>query len=99
MLLTGMKKFTEIPVPALAIFANPHSQGAWVDQNPDSGVQKAAQAYSAALAALTERQMKAFREGVPTARVVVLPRAHHYVYLSNQADVLREMRAFLDGLR
>ena len=31
---------------------------------------------------------------MPTAHVVVIPGAHHYVYLSNEADVLREMYAF-----
>ena len=32
-------------------------------------------------------------------RVVVLPGAQHYVYLSNEPDVGREMRAFLTGLQ
>jgi len=32
---------------------------------------------------------------VPGARVVRLPNANHYVFISNEADVLREMRAFL----
>jgi len=48
---------------------------------------------------LTETQIKEFEKGVPTARVVRLRGANHYVYLSNEADVLREMRAFLHGLR
>jgi hypothetical protein len=30
--------------------------------------------------------------------VVRIPGAHH-VFLSNEADVLREMRAFIDGLK
>ena len=59
---------------------------------------EAAKAYSATLDALTEKQAKAFEDGVPTARVIRLRGAHHYVYLSNEADVLREMRAFLTGL-
>ena len=97
-LLAGMKKYTAIPVPALVIFASPHGQGSWVENNTDPEVRAAARAYSAALDVLTERQAKAFEKGVPTARVVRLPGAHHYVYLSNEADVLREMRAFLAGL-
>jgi pimeloyl-ACP methyl ester carboxylesterase len=52
----------------------------------------------AALSALLERQAKAIEDGVPSARVVRLPGANHYVFLSNEADVLREMRAFV-GLR
>src|SRR5208283_5386180 len=98
-LMQGMKKFTKIPVPALVIFGIPHGQGSWVDNSTDPKVSEAANAYSAALTALTERQAKAFENGVPTARVVWLRGAHHYVYLSNEADVLREMRSFLIGLR
>ena len=58
----------------------------------------AAKAYSTALVALTDRQEKAVKNGVPTAHVVTLPGANHYVFLSNEADVLREMGAFLVGL-
>ena len=97
-LMSGMKKYTEIPIPALVIFADPHGQGTWVDQNADAKVRDAAKAYSAALSVVTERQIKAFASGVPTAHMVVLPGAHHYVYLSNEADVLREMSAFLASL-
>jgi non-heme chloroperoxidase len=35
---------------------------------------------------------------VPSARVVRVPHANHYVFLSNEAEVLQEMRAFLAGL-
>lgn len=97
-IVAGMKKYTDIPVPALAIFANPHGQGAWVDNSTDPKVRAAAKAYSAALTVLTERQANAFKNGVPTAHVVVLPGANHYVYLSNEAGVLREIRTFLAGL-
>jgi pimeloyl-ACP methyl ester carboxylesterase len=98
-LMTGAKKYTAIPVPALVIFANPHSQGVWVDKNADPSVQTAAKAYSTALEALTQRQEKSVEEGVLTAHVITLPNANHYVFLSNEADVLREMRAFIARLR
>ncbi len=98
-LMMGTKKYTDIPVPTLVIFANPHSQGPWVDGNTDRSVQSAAKAYSTALVALTERQEKAVEDGVPTAHVVTLPGANHYIFLSNEADVLREMRVFLAGVR
>jgi non-heme chloroperoxidase len=97
-LMEGMKQYTEIPVPALVIFGIPHGQGNWVDNNTDPKVRDAAAAYSAALTALTEKQATAFEAGVPTAHVVRLSGAHHYVYLSNEAEVLREMRSFLSGL-
>jgi pimeloyl-ACP methyl ester carboxylesterase len=95
-LMTGTKKFTNIPVPALVIFANPHSLGPWVDENVDPAVRAAAKAYSAALAPLTERQEQAVQHGAPTAHVVTLPGAHHYLFLSNELDVLHEMRTFLN---
>jgi hypothetical protein len=47
----------------------------------------------------TGAQVAAVEAGVPSAGVVRLPKANHYVFLSNEADVLREMRAFLDGLK
>jgi non-heme chloroperoxidase len=97
-IMSGMKKYAAIPVPALAIFAIPHGQGKWVDSSTDPKVCEAAKAYSAALTPLTESQEKAFANGVPTARVVRVRGAHHFVYLSNEADVLLEMRAFLAGL-
>jgi len=45
-----------------------------------------------------EAQAKAFERGVPYARVVWVPHANHYVFLPNEADVLREMNAFLIAL-
>jgi non-heme chloroperoxidase len=97
--LMGAKKYTDIPVPALVIFANPHSLGSWAGDNTDPSVRTAAEAYSAAMAALVERQEKAVENGVPRAHVITLPGAHHYVFFSNEADVLREMRTFVTGLR
>src|SRR6266446_10224139 len=97
-LLMGTRKYTDIPVPALVIFANPHGLGTWVDGNTDPTVRTAAKSYSSVLAALTERQEKAVENGVPTAHVITLPGAHHHVFLSNEADVLRETRAFIGGL-
>jgi len=97
-LMTGTKKYTAIPVPTLVIFANPHSQGIWVDENTDPSMQIAAKAYSTALEALTERQEKSVEDGVPTAHVITLPGANHYVFLSNEAEVLKDIDAFLASL-
>ena len=46
-----------------------------------------------------EAQAKAFESGVRSARVVRLPHANRLVFLSNEVDVLREMKAFLGGLQ
>ena len=95
---SAIKKYTHISTPALVIYANPHGQGPWVDHNPDPKISEAAKAYSAALVVLTDRQVRSFEKGVPRARVVNIPGANHYIFLSNQADVLREMHGFLAGL-
>jgi hypothetical protein len=97
-MLEGMKKYADIPVPALVIFAIPHAQAKWVNDSTDPKVREAAKAFSAAEVVLTTRQAKVFEDGVPTAHVVRLRGADHYIYLSNEADVLREMRSFLSGL-
>ena len=65
--MAGMKKFTDIPVPALVIFGIPHGQGNSVENSTDPKVCETAKAYSAALTALTESQAKAFENAVPTA--------------------------------
>ena len=93
-IVAGVQKYSAIPVPALAIFASPHELGPWVDQADASKVRAALEQTES----LVTRQAKAFEEGVPGARVVRLAHAHHYVFLSNEADVLRELRAFIAGL-
>jgi len=95
-ILAGVQKYSAIRVPALAIFATPHDMGSWVDRAPDPSKVREALAHTESLVTL---QAKAFEEGVPGARVVRLERAHHYVFLSNEPDVLRELHAFIAGLR
>jgi non-heme chloroperoxidase len=97
-ILKGTRRYTGIPVPALVIFSMPHVREAWMTKSSEPAVRKAAEAYFTMVDALTERQAKAFEEGVPTARVIRL-RGRPHVFLSNEADVLREMRAFLAGLK
>jgi pimeloyl-ACP methyl ester carboxylesterase len=46
-----------------------------------------------------EAQAKAFESGVRGARVVRLAHANRMVFLSNEADALREMNAFLGSLQ
>jgi non-heme chloroperoxidase len=97
-IMTGTKRHTDIPVPALAIFAIPHVPETWMSKSTDPAVREAVKAYFTRLDALAEKQAKAFEDGVHTARVIRL-RSAHYIFLSNEADVLREMRAFLTGLK
>ena len=45
-----------------------------------------------------DKQINAFEAGVPTARVVRLAHAGHDVFVTNEADVMREMGIFLNAL-
>ena len=93
-LLKAMTKFAQIPAPALFLVSS-QSPGVWAEATTDPKTQE----QMAALNGFLERQATAIREGLPGARVVKLAPAHHYVFLSNEADVLREVRAFVAGLR
>jgi non-heme chloroperoxidase len=43
--------------------------------------------------------MKAFEKGALSSRIVRLPGARHYVFMSNEAEVLKEIRDFTGGLK
>jgi pimeloyl-ACP methyl ester carboxylesterase len=89
----GEQKYAKIRVPALAIFANPRKR----DPYPFNTAKENLEAAALQTAGI-EEQAKAFENGVPSARVVRIPQSDHYVFLSNEADVLREIRAFLADL-
>jgi pimeloyl-ACP methyl ester carboxylesterase len=91
----GKQKYTRIPVPGLAIFAVPHAELAAM--YPDNPSARAAVMENDRAATTT--QADAFKAGVPNARVVLLPNASHFVFKSNEAEVEREMRAFLATLQ
>jgi pimeloyl-ACP methyl ester carboxylesterase len=95
-IVLGEQKYTDIRVPVLAIYANPHDPSPYAFDIFNTPAERAVA--EAIPTAETEEQAEAFESGAPSARVVILPHANHYVFLSNEADVLREMRAFLAGL-
>ena len=90
-IMKGRQKYTSIPVPILAIYALPHDAG--------PGVPATMRAQTEANDVKAEAQAKAFEEGLKNARVVRIARANHYVFLSNEADVLREMETFIASLK
>jgi non-heme chloroperoxidase len=98
-IFAGMKKYTDIRGPVLAIYAVPSYLGTWLDNTKDLDVRTAADAYIARMRVSMEKQARAFEDGVPNARVVRLSGSHHLVFMSNEIDVLREMRAFLAVLK
>lgn len=92
-IMEGEQKYTEIHAPVLLIYAVPHSGGPPLK---DPSMRAAMEARDEAN---TNAQAQAFASAVPQAVVVKLPHANHYVFDSNEADVLREMDAFIAGLK
>ena len=97
-IMTSSKKYANLTVPALAIFAIPHVPESWMTKNEDPAIHNAASTYFAKLDLLAEKQAKVFQDGVPEARIIRV-RGMHYIYLSNESDVLREIRSFLSNLK
>lgn len=89
----GERKYSDIPVPILAIFANPHNF-ANLPQLPSDKKDE----LIALDQARTGAQIKAF-ERLKNAKVVVFPDADHFVFFSNKQDVKRTMEDFLDTLK
>ena len=92
-IFNGEHKYTEIKVPCLAIFAVPHDASVILPTDPVH--------HAAAIAFELERATNvsnAFASGVPSAKVVRLRNANHYVFRSNEAEVIHYMKDFLDML-
>lgn len=91
-IVSGQRKYTDIRGPVLAIFASPG------EVPPGAAQDSAMRAMIAEVDSASEQQASAFARGVPQARVVRIPRANHFVFRSNEDEVLREMRAFINNL-
>lgn len=89
----GERRYGGVGCPLLAIYADPHDMAFMFKANPEG--LKAAEAEDQAR---TTAQADAFQVGNPSAHVVRLANANHYVFKSNEADVLREMNTFLATL-
>jgi len=92
-IIEGTQKYTSVPVPILAIFAVPSYFGSMAANDPAVRA-----TFEANVRASIDAQAKAVERGWPSARVVRIPNADHYVFQSNEADVLREMNAFIGSL-
>jgi non-heme chloroperoxidase len=100
----GVQKpdYARIHAPALAIYAIPQSARdltpTWVKGENPAMLAALNEEYPLLLAARKE-QMTEFQSGVAHSRVVELPGANHYVFLSNESDVLHELHDFLNALQ
>jgi acetylglutamate kinase len=66
-----------------------------VDQSTDAKVRNAAKSFSTEMNPLVEKQENAVRNGVPAAHVLTLAGANHYIFLSNEDEVVRDIRDFV----
>jgi len=101
----GQKKrdYSNIRVPVLAFYEFPRAAGDALrpgDYQPKNADERVAiDAFGSATAAYVERWRKNLQSGVPGARVIDLPGAGHFVFLTREAEVLRGLREFVAGLR
>lgn len=91
-IIRGEQKYTEINVPILAIYANPHDP-AHLRTMPAGRKSE----FIALDQAKTGAQARAFKK-LKSAKVVIYPNADHYVFFSNEQDVEKEMTRFLSTL-
>jgi non-heme chloroperoxidase len=88
--------FAGIGVPVLAMY---QAQGPFEDVAAEFDIRNeqeraALRQQYAATRAMYTRWQQDLRAAIPTVRIVELPGANIYMFLSNEADVLREIRAF-----
>jgi len=101
----GQKKrdYSNIRLPVLAFYEFPHASGDALrpdEYQPKDAEERAAiDAFGNATAAYVERWKKNLLSGVPGARIVDLPGAGHFVFLTREAEVLQGLREFVAGLR
>jgi len=100
----GVEKpeYHRISVSALAVYAAPRN---WKELMPGSAEftdpEKAAAAekVAAQMARIRKHMADEFRAGVANGRVVEIAGASHYLFQTNEAEVLQEMPAFLRNLK
>ena len=93
--------YAGIRVPVLAIYqAQPPFEEVAAEYDIRNEQQRAAlfQQYTA-IRNMYIRWQQDLRAAIPAARIVELPGANLFMFLSNEADVLREIRAFVATLR
>jgi pimeloyl-ACP methyl ester carboxylesterase len=87
------RDYSRIRVPILALFGTLSVNYRY--QPKDAQERTATEEFDAATKVFSDRNKKNLLKAKGGVRIVDLPQADHYLFLSNQADVLREMRVFL----
>lgn len=91
------RDYSKIRLPVLSFLGLGSSKSPY--QPKDNQERAAIEAFDAATQVFITRYKKSLLSGVPGARIVDLQEAGHYVFLTKEAEVLREMRTFITGLR
>jgi len=95
---TRKRDYSKIRVPVLSIFATP-APPADRSKDQDPEYRAAAEAEYSILINFIGRYKRSLLSAVPDARVLEWPGAEHYLFITRQPEVLRELRAFVTGLR
>ena len=84
--------YSRIRVPVVAVYRTTTKEQALKEYPPQNDKERAAfeQGY-VSLQAMVKKWQRDLLAGVPNAKVVELPRANLYMFLSNEADVIREL--------
>jgi pimeloyl-ACP methyl ester carboxylesterase len=86
------ERFHSIDTPLLAIFSYPSAP--YPSQTSDPAKLTA---YRAAETSREEAQISIFREQ-PHAKVIVIPNATHYIFLSREQEVISQISDFVNSL-
>jgi non-heme chloroperoxidase len=84
---TKKRDYSGIRVPVLSMFTTFRPTG-----------DPAVEAFQAATMVYIKRYEKSLLTALPGARIVELPGANHYIFISNETEVLREMKTFVTRL-
>jgi pimeloyl-ACP methyl ester carboxylesterase len=91
------RDYSRIRVPLLAFFSSLSINYRY--QPKDAQERAAIEEFDAATKVYADRNKRNLLKAQGGVRIVDLPQADHYLFLSNEADVLRAMRAFIAGLK
>ena len=91
---TGWKAFHNVPVPILAFFADPPDIAGDLKGVPGESPQQIA-AFTASVQKQAEAQIRTLQKNQPPAISVRLPHASHDIFNSNRAEVLKDIRRFI----
>ena len=92
-------EYARIKVPVLAVYRSTTLERSLRDFPPANEREREAVALAvAARRTVLEKWQGDLRAGVPAARIVEIPGANLYMFLSHEADVIREIRKFARDL-